>query len=460
MSRANTRDAYKLLHDGLLALARVEANGMCVDVKRLDRTIERTSKRIKKLEAELKQDEVWRIWKRRFGQSANFGSRAQLGKVLFGEMGLKPAGTTRLAKRAKVDKDALAGIDLPFVKRYQQFERLKKTRSTNLGGIKRELVGNRLRPSYNLNIPRTYRSGCSDPNGQNFPKHNPEISEMVRSCIVPTDKDHVLVEVDFGSHEVRIAACYHKDPAMFAYLADPDTDMHRDAAVDMFKLRKDQVTGDARQVAKNFFVFPTFYGDYYKQTAVNIWKGIDRQMLETVGGVSLKEHLREKGIRELGACAKGDPKPGTFEAHVKEVERILWNERFPVYRDWKRSWFDDYEKAGGFDTLTGFRIEGALSRNDVTNYPVQGSAFHCLLWSLIRLVRWMEKGKMKSMIVGQIHDSILADVHRDELDEFLAKAKQVMTVDLLEAWDWIIVPLIVDAKVGEENWYSMSKRKI
>ena len=456
-AKATTKDAYKLMHDGILALARVEENGMCVDVDRLDRTIVQVGERIKVIESELKQDDVWRLWKRRFGQSAKIGSRDQLGKVLYGEMGLKPEGTTRLAKRAKVDKDALAGIDLPFVAKYLLFERLKKTRSTNLLGIKRELVGNRLRPMYSLNIARTYRSSCSNPNGQNFPVRDEEISEMVRSCIVPTDENHVLVEIDYGKLEVCIAACYHKDPVMLDYLRDPSKDMHRDAAADVYMLSQEDVTKGTRFYAKNQFVFPEFYGSYWKICAPNLWGAIGQFGLKTAGGVPLKQHLKDQGIRGLGNCDKDVPKPGTFEAHIKEVERVLWDERFLVYRDWKPFWFDKYEKVGGFDTLTGFRFEGVLSKNDVINYPVQGAAFHCLLWALTRMVRWMEKRKMRSKIVGQIHDSIIADVHRDELAEYLAKAKQVLTVDLPRAWTWIIVPLSVDAEVGEENWYSKSE---
>ena len=449
-----TRDAYRLVHEGTLALAKVEANGMRVDVELLDRTIEEVSERIKETEAELKKDDVWRLWKRRFGQSANFGSRAQLGKVLYDELRLKSKGKTQLGKRQKTDKDALAGIDLPFVKNYQLFERLKKTRSTNLLGIKRELVGDRLRPSYSLNIARTHRSSCSNPNGQNFPVRDEEISEMVRSCIVPDDEDHVLVEIDYGSLEVCIAACYHKDPAMFEFLQDPDKDMHREAAQDAYMLSREEVTKKVRFYAKNQFVFPEFYGSYYIQVAPNLWDAIDTASLETADGVPLKEHLAAKGIFYLGECnSKEKPEVGTYEEHIKEVERILWDERFPVYRDWRRSWYKQYLKTGQFDMLTGFRIAGALKRNDVINYPVQGAAFHCLLWSLIRMVKWMGKTKMRSKIIGQIHDSILASVHRDELDEYLVKAKQVMTVDLLKVWDWIVVPLTVEAEVGERNWY-------
>jgi len=115
-------------------------------------------------------------------------------------------------------------------------------------------------------------------------------------------------------------------------------------------------------------------------------------------------------------------------------------------------------KQGWFDLLTGFRIAGVYGRNDVINYPVQGVAFHCLLWSLVRLVKWLKKNRMKTVIVGQIHDSIVADVHPDELDDFLAMAKRVMTGDIRKHWGWIIVPLEIEAESSETNWFD--KRKV
>ena len=107
--------------------------------------------------------------------------------------------------------------------------------------------------------------------------------------------------------------------------------------------------------------------------------------------------------------------------------------------------------------LTGFRVDGVHKRNDVINYPVQGAAFHVLLWSLIRLVKWLKKHKMRSVVVGQIHDSIVADVHHDELDEYLAAAKRIMTEDVRKAWPWIIIPLETEAEVGELNWWEKEK---
>ena len=103
--------------------------------------------------------------------------------------------------------------------------------------------------------------------------------------------------------------------------------------------------------------------------------------------------------------------------------------------------------------MTGFVCSGVFSRNQLYNLPVQGPAFHCLLWSLTQIVNRMKRDKMRSVVVGQIHDSIVADVHRDELDDYLQLVKQTMTVDVRKHWSWIVTPLIVEAEVAETNWY-------
>ena len=115
-----------------------------------------------------------------------------------------------------------------------------------------------------------------------------------------------------------------------------------------------------------------------------------------------------------------------------------------------------------FDTLTGFRIEGLYKRNEVINYPVQGSAFHWLLWSLIRIQKLLKKYKMKSLLVGQIHDSIVGDVHKKELRDYLDIVKQVMTIDVRKHWEWIIVPLRIEAEVAPVggSWFDKKEVKI
>jgi len=445
------KDGYKLLHDGCIALAEVEANGIRIDVPRLERRIQRTGEQIKELEAKLFKSNFWKEWKTKFKNRSNMNSPVQMGSML-------EASGCELDKtktgRTKTDAVSLAKLDDPFVKDFLAKKKLEKLKSTYLTGVMREVVDGFLHPVFNLHLVSTYRSSSDSPNFQNLPIRDPEVGKIIRECFIPRDK-HVLVEVDYSALEVRISACYNDDPTLIEYIQDPTKDMHRDMAAECYLLDQDQVTKTSRFYAKNQFVFPQFYGSYWGLCAPNLWKAIDEGDLATVDGVPLKEHLSDNGVYELGSYNSDErPKQGTFMRHIQNVEDNFWNERFPVYQQWKKDWWEQYLETGGFDILTGFRIDGVHKRNDVINYPVQGAAFHCLLWSLIQIQKRIRKRGMKSKIVGQIHDSIIADVYLSELQDYLNLAKQTMTKDLLDHWDWIIVPLDVEVEVGEENWWN------
>lgn len=87
------------------------------------------------------------------------------------------------------------------------------------------------------------------------------------------------------------------------------------------------------------------------------------------------------------------------------------------------------------------------------NTPVQGPSFHCLLWSVTRINEWLMKNKMKSKVICQIHDSILADVHRSELDDYLEFSERVMTKDVRDHWPWIKTTLGTEVDIAETNWF-------
>jgi DNA polymerase-1 len=436
--KATTADAYSLFHDGALALARVEAAGMRIDVKRLDAMIERAGIRIKELAEELKESAEWEVWKKRFRSKASLGSRTQLGVVLFEELGCK-VGTRTASGRAQVNEEQLEKLDVPFVHKYLQAEKMKKLQGTYLKGIWREVVDGFIHPSFNLHLARTYRSSSDSPNFQNIPIRDPKIGKVIRSCFIPRD-GHVLVEIDYGALEFRVCACFWRDKAMVAYASDPALDVHRDMASECYAIPIEEVSKQARFFAKNNFVFPTLYGSYYKNTSQHLWAVMDTHQLVTNSGQPLEECLKANSITKRN-----------YEEHIQGVERKFQG-RFPEWTQRKEVWWKKYLKSGEFRLMTGFLVEGAYSRNNLMNYPIQGPAFHILLWSLIQLVKWTAGKRTK--IVGQIHDSIVADVHRDELDEYLAAAKQVMTVDVRKHWDWIVTPLEIEAEVAEDNWFN------
>lgn len=457
-----TEEAYDLLHQGAIALAQVEANGLRVDTDYCEKAIIRTEKKVEDMQRELAGDPVMKEWKKAFGGKFNFNSAEQLGHVLFERMGYK-GEKTEAGGRFRTDEEALEEIELPFVKSYVAIKKQQKAAGTFLKGILRETVDGFLHPFFNLHIARTYRSSSDSPNFQNMPVRDKEIMALIRTAIVPRHGQH-LVEIDFSGAEVRVATCYHKDPRMIQYILDPTKDMHRDMASECYLLPASEVSKDVRYCGKNMFVFPQFYGDWYIDCTRSLWEAITRLKLKTNSGLPLLEHLASQGITQRGQLdPEHDPSPGTFEAHVRKVEQNFWNKRFPVYKQWKLDWYEAYRKRGWFKTLTGFICQGYMKRNEAINYPVQGSAFHCLLWALIRLVR-VELGQrnMKALIVGQIHDSIVADVPPEELADFLALCKKVMTRLLMKHWDWFNVPMDIEAEVApvDEPWAKKQKMEI
>jgi len=347
-------------------------------------------------------------------------------------------------------------LAIPELNDLLRIRKLKKIRDTYLNAFIKESVNGYIHPSYNLNMASSYRSSANNPNLQNVPIRDEEATKLVRTCLFPRP-GHQLLEVDYSSLEVGIAACYHEDPTMIKYIKD-GFDMHADIATQIFLLdefdKKEKTYGKLRYYAKNGFVFPQFYGDYYVNNALSLSRGAklpvnrsykDEDGLPLFTGIYLGEHLRRKGIKSHKA----------FTEHLKTMEHDFWSKRFPVYAKWKKKWWANYQKYGYFQMKTGFECSGVMTMKEVINRPVQGSAFHCLLWSFNKLDKLFREERLRTKLIGQIHDSIIFDVHPPELDRVLEIAKRVTCKDLLKAWDWIIVPLKIDAELCEidQSWY-------
>lgn len=452
------RAAYQLIHDGALVLSQVESNGIAIDVPYLDRMLTKTAEKIKRLKAELATDPIAKEWRKRFGEKTNLGSRPQLAELLFDVMGHKCHVRTKTG-RPSADVSNLERLKIPFVNAYVELEKLKKLNATYLKGIRREVVDGILRPSFSLHTTSSYRSSSQDPNFQNQPVRDPFAAKLIRRAFIPRP-GNVLLEIDYAAIEVRISAAYHKDPTMLTYI-ETGYDMHKDMAVECFKIEPHEVTKQLRHTAKNGFVFPSFYGDYYLSIAKNMWDTVKRMEMMTTSGLSMVDHFKQVGITRRGACEPGQSaEPGTFEKHIQQVENRFWNERFPKYKQWREWIWAKYQEQGWIKTKTGFVVQGVLKRNEVINLPVQGSAFHCLLWSLIQMQRWLSGSRLETLIIGQIHDSMLLDVPKHELSDVLGMAREIMCERIRQEWIWIITPLDVEAEGSDVNWYEKKAIKI
>ena len=284
-------------------------------------------------------------------------------------------------------------------------------------------------------------NSSSAPNWHNLPEHDEEAKKLVKSGIIPS-KGNKLLDWDYGSIEVRMGAVYTKDPVLIDYINDPKTDMHRDTASDIFILVSKEITIEIRFVAKNDFVFPEFYGSYYRNIAKNIWK--DSLHLKTNSGATIKDHLKSKGIDDYYS----------FENHVKCVEERFWK-KFKVFRQWQENHINDFIKNGHLEMLFGFQSSGYLTRNKIINYPFQGTAFHCLLWSIIQINKELKKNNYKTRIVGQIHDCCIYDLVPEEEKDIIELSEYIATKRIREEFSWINVPLTIEWESTEidEPWY-------
>jgi len=154
-------------------------------------TITRVEKRIEQQEEKLKQGDVFKVWKKKFGREANLGSRPQLGQVLFNELGHESTGKTKTGRFSTAAAD-LEKLDVPFVKQLIAVEKLKKLRSTYLLGVLRETVDGVLHPFYNLHLARTYRSSSDSPNFQNLPIRDPKLAKLLRRAFIPFQHTGVI----------------------------------------------------------------------------------------------------------------------------------------------------------------------------------------------------------------------------------------------------------------------------
>jgi len=463
--KPSTRAGYDLFLKGSVALSKMEANGIRIDTDYLSNILDKTARDITKREKLLTKHKFFRKWRSRYGDAANYASTDQL-RTMLRTIGFKSKEKTPTLKM-KVNEEELRRINSPFILDYLELKKQWKTLNTYLSGFKREVDDNGfLHPSFNLASgddegggAESYRGSASMPNFQNIPIRNPIMAALIRPCFIAR-KGCYLVERDFSGIEVRVAACYTKDRKLIKYVSDPDKgNMHHDMAKRLFSLTDEQVDKKTtRDCAKNMFVFPEFYGSVYFQCAPAIWEAMEKRQFKIAGTDTLvRDWLKEgHGITKLGNCEPGAPtKSGTFVHRVKLVEQFMWEETFTEYTEWKKRWYRQYLSRGWFPLKSGFVCEGYYRRNQVLNFSIQGSAFHCMLWCIIEIQKEIEKRGMKTKLVGQIHDSLLADVPEKEIQEYLDMTTIIMSKRLPKHWPWIIVPIETEVEVVPlgGNWY-------
>ncbi len=441
------RSGADFLTEVAQALMDDEENGLVVNIGYLKKQKKICNNKIVQIKKKINDSDIGKLWKKEFPK-INHNSSQQLSYILYDVLKLPVYSKTSKGNNS-VDEKTLLQLEnsAPIVNDLIRMRKLEKTIDTYIDNWIIEAGQDHiLRCFYHLNIARTFRTSSSSPNMQNIPIRDEEQAKSLRKALY-AHIEHILVEIDYKQIEVAMSCCVHKDPVMINYVKDKTTDMHRDMSMECYLLAEEQVSSPIRKGTKNAFVFPEFYGSYWKNTGADLWK--NAQKYKTQQGIPLINHLKKKGI-------------GTEERflfHIKKVEKRFWNERFKVYSQWKEDIWKDYLENGYVDLLTGLRCSGPMDQKAVTNYPIQGPAAHCLLKSKINTKKWIVENDKNILPVGQIHDSGLFSIPEKDLDNFAKAVKKIWCEDIVKEWPWIIVPLDVEIEVTPVNGSWADKKK-
>ena len=395
-------------------LCDLQVRGIRVDMDYLTKSYQELERKCNRLLDKLNSSEEAQTFYRKVGREVDWNSPKDL-RVLFYEiMHQKPTKVTPSGV-SSVDKESLGMSDSEIAAELLRLRKLEKVRSTYIKQIERESINGVIYPSVDIHTVRTYRTSSSRPNLQNIPQREETAKRYVRRAFYPR-KGHKLFSADYSGAEVRIMACYSKDPVLIEYLKT-GYDMHKEWAGKLYKKSVSSVTKEERFNAKNGFVFPEFYGSWY---------------------VAIAKAL------------------GLSENHVKKVEEEFWKV-FNVMKEWQEGQWNTYLSKGYVEYFLGHRRRGVMNRNKVINSPIQGTATHCLLWAMCKINDEFKEKGFDSRVIYEIHDEIMGDINPSEEQESVEIVRRVMTEDIVKEFPWIIVPFEVDINVGgiDRPWYEL-----
>ena len=437
MKEKHLEKAYLLLHEGSNAFSIMEQQGIRIDVSLGKKWKKEWGEKLGGLKEKIMSCEAVKRFEKKVGRPPNYKKKLSgkdLQVILFDILKLPPGPKTKTGYSVTYDTLSALGEkykDAEFLQYELQARKLDKMLNTYLAQFMRLQVDGYIYPSNNLHIPSSYRSSNSGPNFQNIIKHSEE-GRVIRKLIIPRDGNQ-LITADYASMEVRVIACASHDQALIDYIVN-NGDPHGDQAREIFRIdERDERWGDLRFTAKNSFVFAEFYGSWYKPIARNI------EIPEDFFPTNTPLRRKEK-----------------WEGHIRKCEEKFWK-KFHGVREWQDRKYDEYLKSGFVrDDAWGFIRSGYLVKEKVYNFPIQGPAFHCLLWSIINYY----KSKMRNeLLCAQIHDEMFFDAPPTDEQKLREVVTRIMTQDVREQHDWIIVPLEVEWEKSDKSWYHMEKIK-
>ena len=352
------------------------------------------------------------------GEEFNLASPKQLGPILFEKLKLvdKPKKTKTGQYSTAEDVLSYLAKDHQIVADILQWRSANKLQSTYVKALPEEInpKTGRVHTVYNQAVAATGRLSSNQPNLQNIPIRT-ERGQQVRKAFIPRDEGHVLLAADYSQIELRIIAALSQDPAMVEAFQKGE-DIHAATAAKVFGVALDEVSREQRSNAKT-----VNFGIVYGVSAF---------------GLSQQTNLSRSEAKELiDAYYLTYPK---LKAYMNEQVDFAREKGYVETVLGRRRYLKDINSQNAV-------VRGAAERNAV-NAPIQGSAADIIKLAMINIHRRLKKEHWESKMLLQVHDELVFDVPKAEVERLTAMVKEEM-----ESAFTLDVPLVVDVGIGQ-NW--------
>lgn len=349
-------------------------------------------------------------------ESFNINSPKQLGKILFEKLDLPVIKKTKTGYSTNAEVlEALKGKH-PILEKILYYRQITKLYSTYIEGLKAVIdVDGRIHSNFTQTVTTTGRLSSTEPNLQNIPIKY-ENGRAIRKVFIPFNEDSVILSADYSQIELRVLAHISGDDNLISAFTH-SSDIHTKTASEVFGVPVEEVTKTMRSNAK----------------AVNF--GI----VYGIGDFSLAQDL------------------GISKAQAKEyIDTYL--ERYPKVKEYMDKVVEEAEGSSYVTTILNRRrfipevnssnkVVKALGKRLAMNAPIQGSAADIIKIAMVNVHKKLLEKQLKSKLILQVHDELILNVYKDELEQVSALVKEEMENVLS-----LSVPLVADVSVGE-NWY-------
>ena len=400
---------YKIELPLLRVLAKMELKGINLDVNYLKELSD-----ILTIDIDALEKDIYSL----SGEEFNIASPKQLGIVLFENMKLieKPKKTKTGQYATGEDILSKLATEHEIVAKILEYRGLVKLKNTYIDALPNEVnpITKRVHTTYSQATAATGRLSSTNPNLQNIPIRT-ERGKQIRKAFIKKNENYVLFAADYSQIELRLIAELSKDPEMLTAFQNGD-DIHRSTAAKVFGVPIEQVTREQRSHAKT-----VNFGIIYGVSAF---------------GLSQQTNLSRKEAKEL------------IDAYY---------ETYPTLKAYMASQVNFGKEHGYVKTLLDRRrylkninsanaiVRSADERNAV-NAPIQGTAADIIKIAMIDIQKALEKGNYKTKMLLQVHDELVFDMHKNEIDTL-----KPLIISKMENAYKISVPLVVDTDMGD-NW--------